>query len=80
MSTSNNLTSNEKSLLTDVTTIIGDTVDTVNDYKITLDNLAIASMSYNILYERYIDLTLYDATRLKDKMKEMIVKAVSDEF
>lgn len=80
MSTSNNLTSNDKSLLTDVTTIIGDTINTVNGYKTTLDNLAIASMSYNILYERYIDLTLYDATRLKDKMKEMIVKAVSDEF
>ena len=80
MSASNNLTSNEKSLLTDLTTIIGDTVNTINDYKTTLDNLAIAAMSYNVLYEKYIDLTLYDATRLKDKMKEMIVKAVSDEL
>lgn len=82
--TSNNdnlkLTSSDESLLTDLNTIINETDSIIKGYTDALEKLGIGCTVYINAYDKYIDMSLYDATRLKERMKETIVQAVNNEF
>lgn len=77
---SSNLTSTDKALLTDVNLIITDTMSVISEYQAALEQLGIVSTTYINTYEKYIDSSLYDAGRLKEKMKERLVQAVNNEL
>lgn len=70
---------NSQITLTELDDILNDTTEIINNYRTALNNIAISATAYTVGYENYIDRTLYDSKRLKDKMKETIIKAVSDD-
>lgn len=55
--------------------ILEQTIGVVNNYYSTLEALGSKSLEYKVLYDKYIKLTVTDAEIVKEKMKEMIVKA-----
>lgn len=73
---------NEKELTEEETSIsLTEEIETLlNKYLSTLDDLMLECIKYINDYDIYVDKHIRDASRLKSRVKEMLVKAVINEL
>ena len=74
------VTSNIETLITDGKDILIDTEKLIHDFNDALDSRGESASKYIDEYDKYSENIYYDATILKKRMKEAVIKAVSDEF
>ena len=67
-------------ILTKASDIITDTNNLINEFDKGLQELNEASLVYTRLYEKYYNKTQYDEEYIKEKMKEVIVKAAPNDI
>lgn len=64
--------------LTSLEDVLNDTTKKISDYRLAFDAMAEAASDYISEYETYIDSRVRDASRLKKRMKKVVLTAVSD--
>ena len=69
-----------QSLLTDTDKILSDTISCIDGFMENMNKLGSLSITYSALYDKYSINTEYDISLLKEKMKDTVIKAVSDEL